>query len=279
MEELYFQTKNSDFLARQLRELWQRRTIYFLSSFIGISAIIIFLIRFFVEKQSLYSSLVLFFVGVFFFCIGRLTLSQSSPGLVGHLLLCFGSVILPIRIMVTGGLSGTGIIFLPMLNCFLVYMVGKKWSLIYIHICFFWLLVLELSPLRDFFISSDTIAIDQFLRFVFMYLAILFGSGLSFVIENTKDSLIDTLIKNKEEIENSHELVVRQEKEKAINSVISSYNDEINNPLFIALGNLKRYKDDPDSHNFDRLEKSLERIREITKNIEQTAKRELEGSK
>ncbi|MCP4913406.1 MAG: hypothetical protein GY909_09810 [Oligoflexia bacterium] len=264
---------DEDIIKKHFRYLWQRRSIFYLASYLGYFCIILFFIRAILGFESIASSLVLFFMGVFFIVIGRMTLSQNSPTIIGHILISFGAILLPIRIMATGGLNGTGLIFLPMINAFLPYMVGKKWGVVYGGISFLWLYILHNSVLSKVF-TSNAVYSDN-IHFAFLFMAMFIGSGLAFVIENTKDRLIKGLITNRDQYRDAQKNQIKLEKEKAVNALISSYNHEINNPLFIALGNLKRYKKNPDPKNLDRLESSLERIRSITKKIEETAKRDI----
>lgn len=264
---------DEDIIKKHFRYLWQRRSIFYLASYMGYFCIALFVIRSVLGFESIASSLVLFFMGVFFIVIGRMTLSQNSPTIIGHILLSFGAILLPIRIMATGGLNGTGLLYLPTINAFLPYMVGKKWGIFYGAVSFIWLAILHNSVLNKVF-TSNVVYSDK-IHFGFLFFSMVIGSGLAFVIENTKDRLIKGLITNRDHYRQSQKNQIKLEKEKAVNALISSYNHEINNPLFIALGNLKRYKKNPDPKNLDRLETSLERIRNITKKIEETAKRDI----
>lgn len=60
----------------------------------------------------------------------------------------------------------------------------------------------------------------------------------------------------------------RQEKE-AVQSMVATYNHEINNPLTVAMAALNFYKKSGERENLERIEESLNRMKEIVKKIEE----------
>lgn len=60
-----------------------------------------------------------------------------------------------------------------------------------------------------------------------------------------------------------------KEKQGAIDSMVLTYNHEINNPLMVAIGNLKLYEKTQNKKCLEKVERGLERIKSIVKKIEQ----------
>ncbi len=59
---------------------------------------------------------------------------------------------------------------------------------------------------------------------------------------------------------------------EAVNSMIATYNHEINNPLMIAMSSIGKPEDYKDKKSYERLKNSLDRISEIVKKISSTMK-------
>jgi DNA-binding response OmpR family regulator len=83
---------------------------------------------------------------------------------------------------------------------------------------------------------------------------------------------INTQIKVKELIEES----LKSKQMQTINTMVTTLNHEINNPLAIAIGNLTISKDKIDSVRIGKALGALERITQIVKKIEQISNGEME---
>tara|TARA_Y100000768_G_C23990785_1_gene692644 strand:+ start:7061 stop:7726 length:666 start_codon:yes stop_codon:yes gene_type:complete len=71
-------------------------------------------------------------------------------------------------------------------------------------------------------------------------------------------------------------LSLQAEQANTINSMVTTLNHEINNPLAIAIGNLTICQEKPDNVRIDKALKALDRITQIVKKIEKITEGEIE---
>jgi CheY-like chemotaxis protein len=76
-------------------------------------------------------------------------------------------------------------------------------------------------------------------------------------------------------VKNFKEAIKQKEKDSR-NSMIATYNHEINNPLTIAYGFLRKAKKENSLEYFDRISETLQRVTNIIKEIEQLAEEQIE---
>lgn len=73
-------------------------------------------------------------------------------------------------------------------------------------------------------------------------------------------------------VRNYREVMEKREVE-SINSLVATYNHEINNPLTIAFGLLRKAKKEDSTEYFDRIGEALQRVTKIVKEIERITSR------
>ncbi|MCB9063394.1 MAG: response regulator [Halobacteriovoraceae bacterium] len=75
-------------------------------------------------------------------------------------------------------------------------------------------------------------------------------------------------VSNQLMIKNFYLSSIEKKKLETLNAMIITYNHEINNPLAIAMGNLKENKDDLSDKNYNKIREAIERITDIVKKID-----------
>ena len=248
-----------------LDQLWKEKVTVAFATGISIFAALMFATRAYfegVDHPSLYMLLV--FALIFFFAAQYVKRSHNYR-LLAYIMGFCSIIILPIRAGATGGFSSSVLTWFALVPLVAVILIGIRAGifLTLLTILHFIAIVIFKPP----FYSIHEVHVTFSTHLLVLVIGLSLTSVLAILYETNREALNNLLINSYQKLEESAALKLRNEQLETAQSMVRTYNHEINNPLQIALGNLHLYRRKGDEKSLQKLEESLERIAEITKKI------------
>ena len=212
-----------------------------------------------------------FGLGALALCFYKYKKPESQ--ILSHFLVIVGSLVMAYRITITGGITSPGAVWITIVPLGAGILLSLRSAILYSSFFYGSLLFLiyggfvSTQPSLEF--SRELGLFNYFLALVLMLFFIHF-------YRKQVQNIIGDLRNTNENLKDTQDELIKTQQIKTINRIIDDLNQEINNPLFIALANLQRFKKNPDPKNLFKLEKSLNRVKALTEKIGQTAREEVD---
>lgn len=248
-----------------LDQLWKEKVTVAFATGIAVFAGLMFITRAYLEGISHPSLYLLLAVSLIFLIAAQYVKRSHNYRLLAYIMCLCSVVILPIRAGATGGFSSSVVSWFALVPLTAVVIIGIKAGLILTLLTIVHFIVIVIF--KPSFYSLHEVQVEFSAHLLVLIIGLSLSSVLAILYETNREALNNSLMNSYQKLEESAAIKLRNEQLETAQSMVRTYNHEINNPLQIALGNLHLYQRKGDDKSLQKLEESLERIAEITKKI------------
>lgn len=250
---------------------WKARLAIGVCFIVSLFTILMFVIRYNLEGLQQKSLLLLPIAGIVFCFFPYIFIKRlNKPKVSNFLILFFGCLILPIRVVSDGGVSSSTLAWFTLWPVLTTLLLNIRWGGFFTLVALAQILILSFSnslgiPIR----ASDPLPIVRG-SIVIILVLILF-----FVIHRFETERLRQLNSLRE----SEEKLRFALKNESLAKMAEGLAHEVNNPLTIIQGNLQKIKNsetnDKNLERLDKIENGIQRVNSLIKRLQFYSKRDL----